>query len=302
VKILLLHSAKSSFPTTSQTERQAKGQPKANVEEASNKPKKTYDKMSISLAGAFADPRAARVQRILQSNVMELQSEKFKQFQIAPTTAYDLYMNNIRSANSNIKQASVPTDAEKRHMESNTDDIVMHDKSVQFTFTDDTALLATMDALSRKKRDAQRQKRGESKHLDEDEQSTNATSHSVSIGTSTSDFTADTTDVFASVAGTKLSAFLRRSANIFDALLKDEGEGKSSEGSNQSSGADSKWVSLGAGAGKESSVIGRRKTVMVRFSEVQSNLMVSAHPYPTGSNAEGDQYPYKVCACACCSR
>eukprot|EP01034_Spumella_vulgaris_P028299 gene28299-35138_t len=172
----------------------------------------------------------------------------------------------------------------------------MQDKSVQFTFTDDTALLSTMDALSRKKRAAQRQQRGESKHQEEEIDSTTAGTHSVSTGTSTSDFSSDTSqDVFATVAGTKLSAFLRRSANIFDALLKDDGESKSEGFSSSGGTAESKWVSLGAEGKQSSAAVGRRRTAMVRFSEMQSNLMVSAHPYST-SDAD-DEYPYKGLYC-----
>eukprot|EP01031_Cornospumella_fuschlensis_P039320 gene39320-47860_t len=93
--------------------------------------RRNLENMTSSLARSIADPRSMRVQRIMNSKVLDLHSEKFTQLTLLPSTPYEFYNNILRKPNAHIKQVGVPVDQEVREIEVNTDEVVMKDEVVQ---------------------------------------------------------------------------------------------------------------------------------------------------------------------------
>lgn len=222
----------------------------------------------------FGDPRSVRVNKILDSGVMDLQVEKFTQLNIAPTTKYDLYHHELRSLPPTIKQIGVPVDLEQREMETNTEEITMVDSGMQFSYGDDTALYMAIENIKNKD------------------------------GKNTSKASLEKRDIAASSTGdaTKLTSFLQRTSYLFDTLLNErnnkEDEGKRDTDDNNRYALfdrEVEWLRLGLGkADGSNELLKTRGTVSARFSELQPHIVVTAHPFPEGDAAEEDLRPYMV--------
>lgn len=107
--------------------------------------------MSINQSLQGMDSRGKRLSKIFASGVLDMQEEKFSQLNINPTTPYELYLRQLRSNNSSIKQIGVPNENNTRTIEVNTDDIVTADKEVQFSYGDDTLLFNIMRVVNERK-------------------------------------------------------------------------------------------------------------------------------------------------------
>jgi hypothetical protein len=66
------------------------------------------------------DRRGKRLSKIFASGVLDMQEEKFSQLNINPTTPYELYLRQLRSNNSSMKQIGVPNENNTRTIEVNT--------------------------------------------------------------------------------------------------------------------------------------------------------------------------------------
>jgi len=249
-------------------------------------------KKSMSM---LPDPRFFRVQKIRDSNVMDLAIDKSTQLNILPRTKYEMYQSILRQLpEPPIKQMGVPISLEKRDMEINTDEITMVDKEMQFCYGDDTALFNTINDIRRK-----------NDHTGNHRVATNYVE-------SVTSFDGDSFE--SNVRGAaKLTAFLNYSTHLFESSLPvaSGSEEKSSERSSSSSASkgniftvfapDSNWITLGGDkANGANELINTRKAVSLRFSSLNSNLIVAAYQYPPPEDdpeLDVDLKPFKGLYC-----
>lgn len=241
----------------------------------------------------MADPRGLRVQRLLESNVLELSMEKSTILNVLPSTQYDLYMRHLRLPNASMRQMGVPVEQEKRDMECNTDTIETANKSVQFSYGDDTAFYRLLEDVRRKKGlrsgSATGGRGGGAEGKDEDGE-----------GSGGGRFNAQPTDPSSTIGATRLTTFLQRASRLCEHVLDTRGEGKESDESKADASSRSVFDSKGwqpAGTDKTNGgneLVRTRKINSVRFSALQPHLVVTAHPYPVDEGAELDLKPYKV--------
>lgn len=230
---------------------------------------KATDSFSHSLARSIADPRTVRIQRVLNSGILNLQVEKFTILNLPQTPAYDFYLSEIRSSQAKVRQIGVPHDVEYRDIDVATDDIYFDSKEIQFCYGDDTLFYRKLSSIEKKKRNE----------------------HSVSDDYFRQTSLIDNERVFGL---SNLSAFLDQSSGIIASLL---GSRKSSN----SKGADSEeiigkdWTQLGKESRTGSiELIRDRKSVQVKFSLLNPSILLTVHPYPTDSSADHDLKPNKV--------
>lgn len=167
----------------------------------------------------MTDPRGQRIQRLLNSKVMELQVDKQTILNQLPITPYELYMRNLRLSNASVRQIGVPVDLEKRDMDVNTDAIETADQSVQFSYGDDTAFYRTMDEIK-----ARRNKQS-SDHKGERGGNTSTSSGSQANPAHTNT-TADVSNSSSAVGATRLTTFLQHASRICEHILADQEESK----------------------------------------------------------------------------
>lgn len=160
-------------------------------------------------------------------------------------------------------------------MESNTDEVGTANQSVQACYGDDTAFFKLLDDIRRRK-----DSRGESKEARE-------MPSSRSDGSSQGE-------------ASTLSAFLQRASNICEGIIAEENrssgvgsESKSSRAENTLLESGSAWMALSAEQNKpENALLDKRPATYVRFSLLQSNMMLAVHPHPAEQG--GDMCPTKV--------
>jgi hypothetical protein len=246
----------------------------------------------------IADPRSFRIQKILQSGVMDLQQEKFNVFSLAPTSPYDLYQSLLRTASApTIRQIGAPGDDDSRDMEVNTDDIIMVDKSMQFSFADDTLLCNLMEEIKHRK---QQGKGGKSKQtlLDAVKRKSNSLSFADG-GSSSSGFLASEIN---KIGSAKLSSFLKRSLALTEGVLaaqqRNGGETVKDDAKYDGGGFKSNaiidpsftWLAFGGG-----NLISSRPLSAAKFSTMQPTTFITAHPYPEDETLnKKDLRPFKV--------
>lgn len=228
-----------------------------------------------SLSRSMVDPRSVRIQRILASNVLDMKVERATFLNILPSTKYDLYLNEIRSADAKLKQMGVPTDLEIREIEVNTDEIITSDKEVQFCDGDDTKFLNTLSAIQLKKR-----KNG-------------AESKDAGV----QDTRREVQDRQDAGSGAQLSEFLRKSSLAIENLLTESRQQKSSS---KPDDRDFKmlseklpWKEAGRdGKNGANELLRNRTTSFIKFSEYQIDVFLTIHPF---SESDGeDLRPFKV--------
>lgn len=193
-----------------------------SAERAEAKPTKKFESnMQMSFSSLrMTDPRGLRIQKLLNSKVMELQVDKHTILNQLPITPYELYMRNLRLSNAAVRQIGVPVDQETRDMDCNTDAIETADQSVQFSYGDDTAFYRTMDDIK-----ARRNKTS----ADHKSNGTNSASTSTSTGTSTGGTQTghSSADASSSAMGaTRLTTFLQHASRICEHILADQEESK----------------------------------------------------------------------------
>eukprot|EP01031_Cornospumella_fuschlensis_P037215 gene37215-45173_t len=246
--------------------------------------RRNLENMTSSLARSIADPRSMRVQRIMNSKVLDLHSEKFTQLTLLPSTPYEFYNNILRKPNAHIKQVGVPVDQEVREIEVNTDEVVMKDEVVQASFEDDTKFFKVLDDIR------QRRKKGGDHSMKD----------VADIDSLRNMAPSDTSFPGAEERGTSsLSSFLQRASGVIEGVLDSERSAKDTDSkaagsrSSQSSILDATAISFGTDKSKgENELIRTRATTYVRFSSVQTHVLLSVHPYPT-EDSENDLLPEK---------
>eukprot|EP01032_Pedospumella_encystans_P013283 gene13283-15302_t len=258
-----------------------------------------FDNMTISLNSMrIADPRVIRAQKLLAANVMELGPAKSTILNILPVSKYDLYMRNLRLANAPVRQIGVPFHLEKRDIDTNTDNVEVAHKSVQFSYGDDTTFYRIMDNI--------RARRNKSEEKQNDEGPSRSTTNNSTVEV-------DST----SIGATRLASFLQHASRVCETLLDeqynnnnngrsgDSGESKSSTNRRDDSrsqyslfDAGKDWVTLGKdGTNGGNETVRTRRISCVKFSPLQPHLLVSAHVFPTDESAEMDLKPYKGLYC-----
>lgn len=224
----------------------------------------------------MVDPRSVRIQRILASNVLDMKVERATFLNILPSTKYDLYLNEIRSADAALKQMGVPTDLEIREIEVNTDEILTADKEVQFCDGDDTKFLNTLSAIKQKKR------------------KTGAETKDVGI----QDTHRETQERHDAGSGSQLSEFLRKSSLAIENLLT---ESRQQKASSKPEDRDFKmlsdklpWKEAGRdGKNGANELLRNRTTSLIKFSEYQTDVFLTVHPFSDADSE--DLRPFKVC-------
>jgi len=153
----------------------------------------------------IADPRVIRAQKLLAANVMELGPAKSTILNILPVSKYDLYMRNLRLANAPVRQIGVPFDLEKRDIDTNTDNVEVAHKSVQFSYGDDTTFYRIMDNIR-----AKRNKSGSEEKQSDESQSRGNTNNATAEVDSTS------------IGATRLASFLQHASRVCETLLDEQ--------------------------------------------------------------------------------
>lgn len=224
----------------------------------------------------MADPRNVRIQRILCSNVLDMKVERATFLNIPPSSKYDLYLNEIRSVDSKIKQMGVPTDLEIREVDVNTDEITSCDKELQFCHGDDTNFLNVLKTIRKKK---SRDSELKSIEASEDRNLSVAT-HDRSDGNSS-----------------RLSEFLRKSSMAIENLLSETNRttlpAKSIERDHKMLIEKFPWKDAGRdGKNGGNELLRSRPAAYVKFSELNADVFLTIHPFPE-SDSE-DLRPFKV--------
>lgn len=239
----------------------------------------------MSLARTIADPRNVRIQRILNSNVMDLKITKATLLNILPTSEYDLYLSSLRSAAPPMRQVGVPNDLDFRDVDTNTEEITYVNKEVQCFYGDDTQFYNTLNSIAKKNSGLNKGTSSLTEGKDSNETTqgngaTNTNRSADSDGTSTA-------------AGVKLSEFLQRSSLFCETILIEQSR-KYRDAGNQQNDRETKllsasWEALGSDAKNGANEFIRlRKTIVARFSRLQPSQLLCCHPYPLGEKAEMD--------------
>ena len=267
---------------------------------------------SISLGDSIGmNSHLRRLAAIHNSKVLDLQEERFNQLNILPTTVVDLYYRQLKgsatlvsktsvtesetstASSTMIRQIGICTREETRDVEVNTEDIDVADKEMQFSYgNDDTYFLNILRSIQSKGKQNGPSKSGSSSKAVE--------KASIAVG-----------DASKYSGISKLSTFLHKSSLLCELVLE-ENRVKAEEHSklkhSKSFGNDldnlgksvldhnSSWVKMGEQERNGSlELIAFRKVNSVKFSELQPNLVLTSHPYPTDEKvASNELRPFKV--------
>lgn len=235
-----------------------------------------------SLSRSIADPRSVRIQRVLASNVLDLKLEKATLLNIPPSSKYDLYLSELRSADAPLKQIGVPTDNDTREIEVNTDEILFADKEVQFCNGDDTKFLNILKSIKIKRKQQSKDSFDNDSKLQLIEETRRTDSNEG--------------DSFS--AHSKLSEFLRRSSVAMEALLS-ETKSKIVD-NNIAASRDQKlfndispWKEIGKDTKNGANELLRSRSISsIAFSEYQNDVFLTLHPYSVLD--EDDLRPFKT--------
>lgn len=258
-------------------------------------PSSSSQYQSFNIMSSISDPRSFRIHKLRQSNVMDLQIERFTQFNLNPTTTYEMYQGLLHAAEPSIKQAGVPGDEDQRDVDCNTEEITTSDKQMQFTYGDDTALYDAIEEVKNRK----------ARGLGASKRTSTSTSTSTSTGTNTdggaSSSSSSVADSISRIGAAKFSNFLKRSVAVFECekgtteedLHNHPDDGKVDRSAQHPDAAfdmSFNWVPFGGG-----NIIANRSTSVARFSYLQPNILITAHPYPDDDALNRrDARPYKV--------
>ena len=280
---------------------------------------KKYDSMQISFTQSITDSRGARMRKLLDSGVLDMQMERVTIWNVPPTTPYDFYINNLRSSTSNVKQVGIPMDLEKRDISTETEPIDTADKGLQFTYGDDTdfydLLQEVKDSREHHGKGSRADGSGSGGKINEVKQGRSGAVDSDSVVhyegvESASSSSSSSFDIGA----TRLTSFLQRASFLCEAVLQDQEintNGKASlevetkkkekekKEDSQIFDSSSEWKQFGTDYTKGANETIRFRSISyLRFSSLQPNLVISAHPYPTDeavvNEDELDFKPYKV--------
>lgn len=237
---------------------------------------------SVSQSLSGLDPRGRRISRLHDSNVLDMQEDKFTQINIIPISKYDVYARSLRVQNPALKQVGVPNDESSREMGTGTDVIETSDKGIQFSYGDDTALLNIMNVIKDRK---QFKGKSNTQSILEEANVSNSSSSTNSSENSNSHLI-------------KLYTFLEQSSQLVEAILEEERvslldkshASKDDKTSIKSVFAtDSDWQQLGRAAGNGANeMIRSRKVSSIKFSLLQPYMLMSTHPSPTGNEDPDD--------------
>lgn len=285
-----------------------------------------------------SDPRAKRLQKLKSSGVLDMQEETAVLLSILPSPLIDTYYRQLKTTQTPsegllaalllillrilflyiiviaappIRQAGVPVESESRDVEVNTEEIEIADKGVQFSYGDDTALLAVIDAVKASKKKALRSicesKDGEplDAHLSASASLAGA-SASQSVAALVRGFRqesrsgADLVEM-EMASNNVLSVFLQKASKLCVSLMEEARGASSSSAVDSRSkvrkvsvfGSESRWKRIGDDATKGANeLIRTRNTSCLAFGPLQPNLLMSGHQWR--ANDEEDLKPYKV--------
>jgi hypothetical protein len=222
------------------------------------------------MAPPLGDPRAKRIKALYDNNILDMREESVSVLNILPSTSYEHYHRNLRSQDPTIKQMGTPNDEESRTVDTNTDEIVMIDKEMQFTYGDDTVMLNVMRAID------ERRKNGvmsESLFDTVDRISGPGGIHGIQNVAND----ASTTQ--------RLGTFLQKASLVCDRLLQEKKqrseEYKADKGDTDKGifNSDRPWISLGTDLTNGSiELIRARNCVSMCFSPLQPSLLITSHP------------------------
>lgn len=284
----------------------------------SNDSKKYGSSMMFSSSNNLSlDPRYRRLQRLVSSEVLDLQEEKFVHMNIHPTTVFEVYTRQLRTINPKIRQSGCPNDLEVRDVEISTEIVNTSEKGIQFSNGDDTTFLNLIDAVKRSKSSAVTISNCDSitGNLSESVQDI-LFQHKISEGVSRRDNELS--------EGSKLLDFLQKSSNVIETLMKENIEFNSNDSTSKPAGGasqsniqeffdfDQKWKYIGQSQSKSqlqyilkfahciffnltffqkilicnhffidsgsNELLRLRSITAVKFSDLQPNLMVTTHP------------------------
>lgn len=290
----------------------------ADSKPASTRVKK-YDSMQISFTQSITDSRGARVRKLLDSGLLDMQMQRVTIWNVPPTTPYDFYINNLRSSTSNVKQVGVPMDLEKRDMSTETEPIDTADKGLQFTYGDDTDFYDLLQEVKDSREHHGKGNRtdgGGGKNNEIKQGRSGATDSDSTVNNDGVESTSSNNSSFV-IGATRLTSFLQRASFLCEAVLQDqeintngkasaaslEVESKKKKSDNQIFDSSSEWKQFGTDYTKGANETIRFRSISyLRFSSLQPNLIISAHPYPTDeatavNEDELDFKPYKVGLC-----
>lgn len=266
---------KSSKSVTSeqpiQTSREA---PKSTIKKTAK-----FSPMDLSMINTSAsDPRAKRLAKLHSSRVLEMQEVKFTMLNLAPSSRLDLYHRILRAANPPIKQNGIPDREElMRDAETTTEDVKMEDKAVQFSYSDDTDLLAAIEHVNQRKQ-----------------------GHKPSLGTNLSSTKSRSSESSTSSGSSnRLSLFSQRASLLFEKLLNERTSSLATNKIKRDNAIDvavfskdDDWIELGKnGVSGANELIRTRRCLTLKFNPNHPSMLLTVHPYD--ESKDDDLKPYK---------
>lgn len=256
------------------------------------------------------DPRYRRLSKLRSSEILDLQEEKFSNFQLAPSSPYDIYSRLLHADNPVIRQEGCPAENEQRDVESITDDVEMKDKEMQFCFGDDTTFLNILQAIEKSKHgNAAKNDLSVMEILQLSRKDQNNSQEEVSM---------KALEEVENLESSRMTTFLQRASRVMESLLDEdlfaEGKKASSSQFNTMESKDLKgssnscrcpmfskefdWERIGTLMGDGSNeLIRSRMTSFLRFSELQPHVLLTIHPYvpppPGQDDLDEDLRPFK---------
>jgi len=273
------YSSKKSDRKSSKSTPELSETPVQTAGTTKSAPKKStkFAPMDLSMISlSESDPRAKRLAKLHASRVLEMQEVKHTMLNLAPSTRLDLYYRMLRAAHPPIKQIGVPDREEvMRDAETTTDDIKMTDKAVQFSYGDDTDLLAAIELVRMRKL---------GKVLSPDRISRAGTSSAKEISASAG-------------SSNRLTLFTQRASLLCEKLLNERGNSSTRSRKPVSEASifskdDPGWVQLGkGGVSGANEFIRTRSCLSLRFNPSHPNMLITVHPYD--DKYDEDLKPYK---------
>ena len=240
--------------------------------------------LTISIRGVSTNPRAKRLASLVSSGVLELQETKSTLINIAPSSKSDLYHRMIRATDSIMRQSGVPNRAEyMRDSETNTEEILMVNKGVQYSYGDDTALLNATDSI------LSRREGGISILSDPFHSETEGIVSDINFDSSSS--------------SSRLTLFVQRASVVLEKLMGEQRLARSDSvlgenlvgGSKLFSDTDH-WVQIGRGSMSGAlELIRGRPCSCVKFNPSIPNMLLTVHP--ADESLDEDLRPYKGIMC-----
>lgn len=259
---------------------------------------KKFAAMDIKDEGFATGPREARLRMIRSSGVLDMRTDTFVNFNMAPSTKFDTYHRILRANPPIVSQRMCATVLEKRDIEVSTDPIDMVDKEMQFTFDDETDMYNIIRCIRERRGKASGGSLLEAAGI---VSARNRPAVPLALRDGSDPKTEDGHAQTLSDGGAldngsinSLSLFLQRASHVMESLLVESdlrNRSKTTSSARRSKSVrpagidgpplfdDSEWVALGqGGTSGYLEYIRNRPTLCIKFSELQPNLLLTGHP------------------------